>query len=168
MLASTCEVDDRTSVEARFGLSRCAAHEGGRRCDVVVGAWSLDRDGTPRPGALATALDHVLGESLAVHRPEGWWTTTSELAIDFLAPFDRPSRLRATADPIQVEYRGGYAQGRIIDEHGTVVAAGSTWAHHLPSRGNPLRRVVRPPCQPITAAASPRGPSTIRAPCEPT
>jgi uncharacterized protein (TIGR00369 family) len=154
MLAPTCEVDDCTSVEARFGLSQCTAHDGGRRCDVAVGTWSLDRDGTLRPGALATALDHVLGEALASYRPEGWWSTTSELTIDFLAPFDRQSRLRAAAAPIQVEHRGGYAQGRIIDEHGTVIAVGSTWAHHLPPRGDPVRPVVRPPCQPVSIAAT--------------
>lgn len=154
MLAPTCEVDDRTSVEARFGLSQCTAHDGGRCCDVALGTWSLDRAGTPRPGALATALDHVLGESLAIHRPQGWWTTTSELAIDFLAPFDAQSRLRAIAAPIQVEQRGGYAQARLVDERGTVVAVGSTWAHHLPYRGHPPQPVVRPPCQPGPIAAS--------------
>ncbi|TAM65653.1 PaaI family thioesterase [Mycobacterium sp.] len=154
MPVPTCEVDDCASVEARFGLSRCTAHDGGRRCDVAVGTWSLDRDGTPRPGALATALDHVLGEALARHRPEGWWSTTSELSIDFLAPFDRQSRLAATAAPIQVELRGGYAQGRITDEHGTVVAAGSTWVHHLPPRGDPVRPVVRPPRQQVSIAAT--------------
>ena len=154
MLAPTCEVDDRTSVEARFGLSRCMAHGRGRRCDLAVGAWSLDRNGTPRAGALATALDHVLGEALAIHRPEGWWTTTSELTIDFLAPFDRRDRLQAKADPIRVEHRGGYAQGRLIDEHGNVVAEGSTWAHHLPPRGDFDRTVVRPPWQPVPIAAN--------------
>jgi uncharacterized protein (TIGR00369 family) len=154
MLATTCEVDDRTSVEARFGLSRCATHDGGRRCDVAVGTWALDRDGTPRPGALATALDHVLGESLAVHRPLGWWTTTSELAIDFLAPFGPRSRLRAAAAPIQIEQRGGYARGQITDEHGTVIAVGSTWAHHLPPRGDPARPVARPPWQRVSIAAA--------------
>jgi uncharacterized protein (TIGR00369 family) len=154
MLAPTCEVDDRTSVEARFGLSQCTAHGSGRRCDVAVGTWSLDRDGTPRPGALATALDHVLGEALASYRPEGWSSTTSELTIDFLAPFDRRSRLNAIAAPIQVEHRGGYSQGRITDEHGTVVAVGSTWAHHLPPRGDPVRPAVRPPCQQVSAAAT--------------
>ena len=149
-----CEVDDRTSVEARFGLSRCRAHGIGRRCDVVLGSWSLDRDGTPRPGTLATALDHVLGEALCIHRPEGWWSTTSELSIDFLAPFDAQSRLQATAVPIQVEHRGGYAEGRLIDEHGTVVAVGSTWAHHLPPRGDLGAPVARPPCEPASMVAA--------------
>lgn len=154
MLDSVCEVDDRTSVEARFGLSRCRADGGGRRCDVRVGAWSVDGDGIPRPGALATALDHVLGESLAMHRPEGWWTTTSELTLDFLAPFDRETRLQATADPIQVEYRGGYAQARLIDEHGYVVAQGSAWAHHLPPRGEGAPPVGRPSSEPASTVAT--------------
>lgn len=154
MLDSVCEVDDRTSVEARFGLSRCRANGIGRRCDVLVGPWSLDGDGTPRPGALATALDHVLGESLAIHRPQGWWTTTSELTIDFLAPFGRQSRLQAIADPIQVEQRGGYAQARLIDEHGSVVAEGSTWAHHLPPRGGVASPVVRPLNEPAPTVAT--------------
>ncbi|CQD18012.1 Thioesterase superfamily protein [Mycobacterium lentiflavum] len=153
-LESVCEVGDRTSVEARFGLSRCRADGLGRRCDVRVGAWSLDVDGTPRPGALATALDHVLGESLALHRPQGWWTTTSELTIDFLAPFDRQSRLLATADPIRVEHRGGYAQARLIDEQGAVVAEGSTWAHHLPPRGEPALPAVRPWNEPASTVAT--------------
>ncbi|MCV7412359.1 hypothetical protein AWC05_17240 [Mycobacterium florentinum] len=154
MLDSVCEVDDRTSVEARFGLSRCRADGIGRRCDVRVGAWSLDREGMSRPGVLATALDHVLGESLAVHRPKGWWTTTSELTIDFLAPFDPQSRLQATADPIQVELRGGYAQARLIDERGFVVAEGSTWAHHLPPRGAPALPLVRPWNEPASTVAT--------------
>ncbi|WAJ43458.1 PaaI family thioesterase [Mycobacterium sp. Aquia_216] len=154
MLDSVCEVDDRTSVEARFGLSRCRADGVGRCCDVLVGAWSLDGDGMPRPGALATALDHVLGESLAIHRPEGWWTTTSELTIDFLAPFDRQSRLQATATPVQVEHRGGYAQARLIDEHGSVVAEGTTWAHHLPPRGDLAPPVVRRRNEPAPTAAT--------------
>jgi uncharacterized protein (TIGR00369 family) len=149
-----CEVDDRTSVEARFGLSRCRGHGAGRRCDVLTGAWSLDSDGMPRPGTLATALDHVLGEALCIHRPEGWWTTTSELTIDFLAPFDPHSRLQATAAPIQVEHRGGYAQGRLVDEQGSVVAVGSTWAHHLPPRGDPAQPVPRPACEPAPTGAT--------------
>src|SRR5262249_24405068 len=65
-----CEVADRTSVEARFGLSECKSHGAGRRCDVLVGAWSRDSDGIARPGALATALDHVLGEALLIHSPQ--------------------------------------------------------------------------------------------------
>ncbi len=154
MLAPTCEVDDRASVEARFGLSRCTAHHSGRRCDVAVGRWSLDRNGTPRPGVLATALDHVLGESLATHRPHGWWTATSELTIDFLAPFDRHCRLQAIADPIQVEYGGGYAQARLIDEQGSVVAAGSTWVQHLPPRAGAVRPVMRPPSRLVSLAAT--------------
>lgn len=154
MLDPVCEVDDRASVEARFGLSECKAHGPGRRCDVLIGSWALDSDGTTRPGALATALDHVLGEALCIYRPDGWWSTTSELTIDFLAPLDRQGRLQAMAVPSQVEHRGGYAQGRIVDEHGTVVAVGSTWAHHLPPRGDLGLPVSRPPLQPLSTVAT--------------
>ncbi len=154
MLDPVCEVDDPTSVEARFGLSQCKAHSAGRGCDVLVGAWSLDNGGAPRPGALATTLDHVLGEALCIHRPEGWWSTTSELTIDFLAPFGGQSRLQAAATPVQVEHHGGYAQGQITDEHGTVIAVGSTWAQHLPPRGDLGLPVLRPPWQPVSRAAT--------------
>jgi uncharacterized protein (TIGR00369 family) len=152
VISPQCEVDDRTSVEARFGLYRCTAHGAGRCCDVQLGAWSLDNDGTQRPGALAIALDHVLGEALFVHSPPGRWSATSELTIDFLAPFDQQNRLQATAAPIHVEQGGGHAQGRLVDEHGTVVAVGSTWTHHLQRRGDFAAPAGRPPWQQVSTA----------------
>jgi uncharacterized protein (TIGR00369 family) len=133
-----CEVDDPTSVEVKFGLRNCVGSGNERHCDVLLGPWSRNKQGQPQSGVIVTALDHVMGQIIFSQRRAGWWSVTSQITVDFLAPVPVLTRLRAGAGATMVDTTGGYARGQLCDEHGKPLATGSAWLHHRPASFDPV------------------------------
>ncbi|OBI21434.1 hypothetical protein A5712_15560 [Mycobacterium sp. E2327] len=137
-------------MEVKFGLQNCVSSGNQRQCDVVLGPWSRNNLGQPQSGAVGTALDHVMGESIFAQLPAGWWLVTSQIAVDFLAPVPAFTRLRAAADAAMVDAGGGYARGQLSDEQGNLLATYSAWLHHRPVSPAAVVPLEAPPATPPT------------------
>ncbi len=120
-----CMVEERTSVEARFGLRNCHRTAGGNRCTFRVPPWALDRSGRPRVGALMVLADHILGELPYLNRAPGTWTLTGELTLDIINAVPPDGELVAEA---HIVLRGAetFVECHITDRTGAIVAAGTT------------------------------------------
>jgi acyl-coenzyme A thioesterase PaaI-like protein len=139
-----CEVADPASVATRFGMRDCRPRDGESHSDLLLGRWSRDRAGRIQLGALTPAVDHVLGESIFVHRPASWWAVTTELSIDFLGPVEVGAGLHVHRiarqlganggdSPIALGIDRGYAQGSVVDARGKAVAVASARLRYRPA-----------------------------------
>lgn len=145
---SRCLVAEPSSVEARFGLRNCTPRGTDSHCDLDLGTWSRQADGSVQLGALAIAVDHILGEVPFRRRPPEHWALTTELSIEFVSPVERDATLHLWGSPVRMERSGGFARGGILDEHGRTVAVGSTRTLFVPTIAAPghaaERRIENP------------------------
>ncbi len=89
---------------------------------LKVENYHLNVKNTVHGGVLATMLDNVIGDSIAiaVNCP----VITINLNIHYVAPVKVDSLLTASAKVIQQGYRISMAEGIIKDEKGNVIAKG--------------------------------------------
>lgn len=102
------------------------------RLSMTTGEWLRDGGSGSAAGALGVLLDDLLGQAVIVHRPDGSWAVTTELAIDVCGPLPADgSRLEAEARLVSRDDAGGLSRGAVRAADGTVVAVGTTWSHFV-------------------------------------
>ncbi len=103
------------------------------RLSIATGPWLHDGDARPAAGALGVLLDDLLGQAVIVHRPDGCWAVTTELAIDVCGPLPADGGLlEAEAQLVSRDDAGGLSRGTVRAADGTEVAVGTTWSHFVP------------------------------------
>ena len=103
------------------------------RLSMATGPWLAAADGRPAAGALGVLLDDTLGQAVIVHRPDGHWAVTTELAFDLAAPLPADgSPLACDAELVSLDAAGGLSRGTVRDARGTVVAVGTIWTRFVP------------------------------------
>lgn len=153
LLAGGPSVCDLGGVERSFGIVGC-----GRDQDTWTvarfGPWMTARPGLEHPGAVAVLLDHCLGETIFIGRPAGSWSLTTELGFDVLVPppWDLGVAF-ARARMSRAESTGGFAEGEILAEDGTVLVRATTWARYVAVDGGP--DTTLPPPRRVAAGAPP-------------
>lgn len=90
---------------------------------METGPWLAGPTGLASAGSLGVLADNALGYAVIAERPQGHWSVSAEISIEFCAaiPIDGSS-LRAEASLLQVDASGGLASARILDEDGRVIA----------------------------------------------
>lgn len=83
--------------------------------------------GTVHGGYLASLLDSAVGTAVHAKLPAGKGYTTLELKVSYLrAVTKRVGQIYAEAHVTQLGRRAAFAEGRIVDEKGTVYATATT------------------------------------------
>lgn len=119
--------------EALFGLSPMRVDDDRASASMASGPWLCADDGRPAAGALGVLLDDVLGQAMAVFRPDDHWPVTTELAVDFCAPLPLDgSRIHAEARVLTTDASGGLARGRAQGENGRTLAVATSRSRFLP------------------------------------
>lgn len=122
---------DLGAVEKSFGVVGCRAEGALLRSVMRTGPWMSNSSGQ-QAGALGVLLDHALAERLYAERGVGQRLLTTELAFDILAPPPWSTRaFHVTSWVPRREPEGGFAQCEMVDDHGTLVATGSTWTQYV-------------------------------------
>ncbi|MEH3140587.1 MAG: hotdog fold thioesterase [Mycobacterium kyogaense] len=152
-LPPRCAGTDPTSVEARFGVRNCQPELPDSFCDYVVPPWAVDDHGRVRAGALAVAVDHVLGEVGFLRRPPGHWSLTAELTLDLVGATVRPDEvLRLTGSPVRLERHSGFATGTMSDSAGNPVVMATTRTVNVPAERGQARDSSSP--LPVSSSAA--------------
>jgi uncharacterized protein (TIGR00369 family) len=108
----SCAATEPRSVETRFGVVNCRPDTRGSHCQYRVPEWAVGADGRLRAGALAVAVDHILGEVSFLRCPRGYWPLTTELTLDFVGgAFPPASVLQLDGWPLRLESQSGLIQG---------------------------------------------------------
>ena len=85
--------------------------------------YHLNVKNTVHGGVIATMLDNVIGDSIAIE--VNCSVITINLTINYVAPVKVNSLLTATGKVIKQGYRIAMAEGTIMDEEGNLIAKGS-------------------------------------------
>ncbi|MGW6356319.1 PaaI family thioesterase [Streptomyces sp. NPDC055092] len=90
---------------------------------MATGRWLNGPEQRPLAGSLGVLVDNVLGYAIMLDRPRDRWSVSSEISIDLCRalPADG-SRLRADAQIIHSDSRGGIATGNVTDATGRLIA----------------------------------------------
>lgn len=89
---------------------------------LKVEEYHLNAKNTVHGGVIATMLDNVIGDSIAI--AVNCSVVTINLNINYVAPVKVDSLLTATGKIIQQGYRISMAEGIIEDEKGNLIAKG--------------------------------------------
>lgn len=89
---------------------------------LKVEEYHLNAKNTVHGGVIATMLDNVIGDSIAI--AVNCSVVTINLNINYVAPVKVGSLLTATGKIIQQGYRISMAEGIIEDEKGNLIAKG--------------------------------------------
>lgn len=89
---------------------------------LKVEEYHLNSKNTVHGGVIATMLDNVIGDSIAI--AVNCSVVTINLNINYVAPVKVDSLLTATGKIIQQGYRISMAEGIIEDEKGNLIAKG--------------------------------------------
>jgi uncharacterized protein (TIGR00369 family) len=123
-------------VERRFGVLGCRTDGSLLRSTMRVRPWT-NNPTVRNAGVLGLFLDHVLAEPLFLARKTDQWLFTTELAFDIVVPPPwTTTLLHATAHNTSSEADGGLTQGEVQDDHGRLIAVGSTWTQYVPATGS--------------------------------
>lgn len=123
------------AVEWRFGIERCEGAGHTLRTVAPTGPWMDGPHGGRQAGSVGVQFDHVMGGVLYAVAPEGHWALTTELTFDVVAVLPRNvDATCVTGSVVQHDSRGGFARAELVDEHGVLLAVGSTRVHYVPGQ----------------------------------
>src|ERR1700743_906294 len=107
-------------LDARPDLGRLAVGFDGKRefCNPA---------GFIQGGILTAMLDDPMGPPASLTRGGKFYTTTISLTVNFLAPA-KPGPLTAEAQVIQLGKSIAFMEGKLMDQHGAVLAMATTTA----------------------------------------
>ena len=97
----------------------------GRRCvaELEIKSHHLNIFGMVHGGVYSSLLDSVMGVVVMASRP-GQGAVTTNLNVHFTAPLSQ-GRVRVEADIVHAASRTITAEGRVLDENGTLCAFGT-------------------------------------------
>jgi uncharacterized protein (TIGR00369 family) len=118
--------------ETIFGVTDLSFDGPTARASMPV-TGALVRSGGITAGSLGVLIDIALGYALVAARPPGFWSVSSEIAVEALGGLrSARGRLRAEAEVVDVDALGGLARGRVFDDTGELVALCSQRGRFVP------------------------------------
>lgn len=124
--------------EDLFRLGPVTTTEEGLAGSMPAGPWLAGPDGATAAGSLGVLVDDVLGYALIGARPEGGWSVSAEITLDVLAPLPTSGTIHCSGRLLQADALGAYADGRVTDDDGRLVAVTSQRGRFVPLAGEPV------------------------------
>ncbi|HSA48621.1 MAG TPA: hotdog domain-containing protein, partial [Yinghuangia sp.] len=97
------------------------------------GPWLRGPDGAPHSAALAVLIDDTLGIAGARHQPDGRWSVTTELSVDYVAPPPCDGSLITSEGTIVASHaRGALVTGSVQDTDAQTLAVMTLRSRYIP------------------------------------
>lgn len=123
--------------------------DAGHQVEMTTGPWS---SGPGSAGSLGVLADNVLGYALIADAPAGFWSVSTEIALDFVRPVPGDgSRLRAGGRTVHTTRATGLAEGSIVDQDDRLVARCRQWGRYVRLAGPAPEGRTGPPQEGVVA-----------------
>ncbi|MCH1866194.1 PaaI family thioesterase [Nocardioides sp. CFH 31398] len=130
--------------EDLFRLGPVTTTGDGLAGSMPAGPWLAGADGSTAAGSLGVLVDDVLGYALIGARPEGGWSVSAEITLDLLAPLPTSGAIHCTGTLLHADALGAYAEGRVTDDDGRLVAVTSQRGRFVPLASEPVPASYEP------------------------
>ena len=107
-----------------LGIRMLRMADGVCEMELELGELHMSVADRAHGGVLFTMLDTAMGRAVISSLPEGRGCATLEASIHYFRPVQR-GRIRASAATVRMTRRTAYAEGKLVDEQGNVLASTS-------------------------------------------